>query len=752
MRTRKLCLLQGLFCGFILAFGAISPSACAQTTAPNEWTWVGGSNTVTNGGIQPAVYGKPSIFAAGNIPGGRAGATSRIDSNGKLWLFGGNSTAASGIGGELNDLWEFDPVLNDWAWMGGSNATNQSGIYGTLGTPAKNNLPGGRSYAMAWVDSAGSFWLFGGNGYDANGNSGTLNDLWKFNPLTSEWAWMGGSSAMSCVSDPYGPTVCGQAGVYGTLGTPAAGNVPAGRYSAAGWTDKNGDFWLFGGCNDIYCASSLNDLWKFDPATNEWAWIGGNSAIDQLGVYGTLGTPAAGNSPGSRYSAVTWTDGSGHLWLYGGEGYDSIDNVVYLNDLWEFNPSTDVWAWMGGSSTVGPDAVRGAVFGTLGAPDSGNNPGSRSNAIGWTDSGGNFWLLGGEFDIYSNPASVYNFQEYNDVWEFNSYAGEWVWMGGTDSTACVVEFLCSHPVVYGALNTPAIGNFPGYREGADSWVDRSGNFWLFGGKGFDALGDIGILNDMWVYQPVSATFPAAAPTFSISAGTYTTTQSVAISDATAGTTIYYTTDGTTPNTSSTLYSGPITISSTQTVEAVATASGYSTSAVASATYTIPPDFSVASTPASSSVTAGQYGTTSISVTPANGFNSTVSFSCSGLPAGATCIFSPSTVTPSGSAASTTLSISTTTSMAAIHRHAGPLFPIGALAALACCMGWKRCRLVQPLGLIVVCAIAFGLLNGCGGGGSSTGGPVTPQSATYTITVNATSGLLQHSTTFALTVN
>ena len=80
--------------------------------------------------------------------------------------------------------------------------------------------------------------------------------------------------------------------------------------------------------------------------------------------------------------------------------------------------------------------------------------------------------------------------------------------------------------------------------------------------------------------------PAAAPTFSPGTGTYDADQTVTISDTTTGAAIYYTTNGSTPTTSSTQYSGSIPVSSTETIEAIATASGYTTSAVSTATYTL----------------------------------------------------------------------------------------------------------------------------------------------------------------------
>jgi hypothetical protein len=80
--------------------------------------------------------------------------------------------------------------------------------------------------------------------------------------------------------------------------------------------------------------------------------------------------------------------------------------------------------------------------------------------------------------------------------------------------------------------------------------------------------------------------PAATPTFSVAGGVYTSPQSVTLACSTASSTIYYTTNATTPTTASSVYSSAIAVSSTETIEAICAAAGYSNSAVASATYTI----------------------------------------------------------------------------------------------------------------------------------------------------------------------
>jgi hypothetical protein len=89
--------------------------------------------------------------------------------------------------------------------------------------------------------------------------------------------------------------------------------------------------------------------------------------------------------------------------------------------------------------------------------------------------------------------------------------------------------------------------------------------------------------------PITVTVSSAAlapPVFSLAAGSYTAAQTVGLSAANTGAAIYYTTNGSTPTTGSTSYSGAIQVSSTETIQAIAVASGYVNSPVASATYTI----------------------------------------------------------------------------------------------------------------------------------------------------------------------
>ena len=70
--------------------------------------------------------------------------------------------------GNLNDLWKWNGTY--WTWMSGRSVINQPGNYGTLGVPSLSNIPGGRYSSVGWTALDGSFWLFGGTGFDSSGS------------------------------------------------------------------------------------------------------------------------------------------------------------------------------------------------------------------------------------------------------------------------------------------------------------------------------------------------------------------------------------------------------------------------------------------------------------------------------------------------------------------------------------------------------------------------------------------------------
>ena len=244
----------------------------------------------------------------------------------------------------------------------------------------------------------------------------------------------------------------------------------------------------------------------------------------------------------------------------------------------------------------------------------------------------------------------------------------------------------------------------------------------------------------------------ATPAFQPPAGTYSSAQAVTISDTTAGATIYYTTDGSMPTASSTTYTGPITVSTTETLQAIASAAGDTSSAVAAAAYMITvPTFTLSASPATLTANSGSQGTTMLTVTPQNGFASPVTFACSGLPSGTQCSFSPSTVTPSGAPATTQLTISASATASTVPGKSTSFFPLTTLALTIGLFGWGTRRGWAKGFAMAIAFVGLGLLFGCGGGSRSiTGQIVAPTMATVTVT--ATSGTLMTTTTIALTVN
>ena len=449
--------------------------------ASNQWTRVRG-DTVTGTSVLPTpppippVWGSKGVPAGANTPGGRRYGTTWTDPSGSLWLYGGQGSRY------FNDLWKYQPAQNGWTWISGDSLNNVAPKYGTQNMPSDTTTPGSRMYANSWTAADGTLWLFGGMA----SATGKMNDIWKFSPVDNKWTWIRGG--------------INQSGVYtsGASNNPAV-LTPGARVEPASAKDGNGDFWVYGGQGNAVAGGifqgygsqgKLNDLWKFSPGTGNWTFLKGNSTTQSNnaswpGEYGTKGVPAATNLPSGRSSAASCIDGNGNLWLFGGitdiEPGTGPLYETYLNDLWKYTPSTNMWTWMSGDNTFKAPGN----YGTLGVPSPTNKPGYRKRAVMWSDGGGNIYLFGGNMDTLTQY--IYPPRYLNDLWKYTISTGLWTWLGGSDKF--------NWPGTYGTLGVPATTNQPGGRDGSYYWTDNGNNLWVYGGYGNPVNGQR-YLNDM----------------------------------------------------------------------------------------------------------------------------------------------------------------------------------------------------------------------------------------------------------------
>lgn len=353
------------------AFGGYNPST--YTGSAGTWTNYGGYGAFDTAGV----------YTGTPVPGARVNAVTWTDASGNFWLFGGygyDGATPTPTLGFLNDLWKYNPTTKTWTFVSGGNTNlaNQKGVYGTQGTAASTNMPGGRQEAVGWADANGNLWLFGGEGEDSAGTAnGILNDLWMYNIANNEWTWVTGSNMANQTGDYEAQAAVGPvnttaaAGTCGlVVGSPSlscsavstSGAGPGSRWGAMGWIDAGGTLWLFGGWGLDATATNgngaLNDLWTYTPNATPgqpgtWVWVKGSNTGSQNGVYGDeLRAYKTYEiwTPGGRSNSTHWvqnvTFGSyqfQQLWLFGGEGYDSTSTTGngYLNDTWRYLPYQD---------------------------------------------------------------------------------------------------------------------------------------------------------------------------------------------------------------------------------------------------------------------------------------------------------------------------------------------------------------------------------------------------------------------------
>lgn len=178
---------------------------------------------------------------------------------------------------------------------------------------------------------------------------------------------------------------------------------PGGRYAGATWS-LGDSLYLFGGYGhgeqNTASHGEMNDLWMFSISGSVWTWLGGSKERKAASTLGTLGSPSATAWPGARQKVATWQVGT-RFYMYGGDG---PNGTAPLADLWLFDPSSRLWAWLGGGQGASP-----ANYGLMGVYAPTNSPGSRRGAVrGQDPSSGALFLYGGLAGDYNNS--------YGDMW------------------------------------------------------------------------------------------------------------------------------------------------------------------------------------------------------------------------------------------------------------------------------------------------------------------------------------------------
>jgi N-acetylneuraminic acid mutarotase len=258
------------------------------------------------------------------------------------------------------------------------------------------------------------------------------------------------------------------------MGTP--GGEPGARENSGFVAQGNNIVWMFGGAGNTENATGvwMNDLWSFNMTTAQWTWVSGNPVGngEYRPIFGTQGTPAPANLPGSMASMSLWVDNAANIFVYGGEGYDATQSFGDMSDLWKFDGTN--WTWVTGPGVRNVQASYGAAA----------MPGGRIDAATWIDTSHNLWLFGGlaESGVFGN-----------DMWMFDGTS--WTWMGGGKITS-TAQF-----GNYGTQNKVSASNQPGARYSSATWRDSTGNLWLFGGWGLAATQSSNLLSDMWMYVP-----------------------------------------------------------------------------------------------------------------------------------------------------------------------------------------------------------------------------------------------------------
>jgi hypothetical protein len=410
------------------------------------------------------------------------------------------------------------------------------------------NYPGGfaNSGSQIWLEAAAKL---SGSSIQLTANSGgAANNVWYKTPVNVEAFTTTFTWTVTC---PTSPTRCGDGMGFMIISDPNA--TPAG-FTYSGDSGAQFSWSRCGGTGTIQCPSIDSVLVKFDLYNNETSAEGNFTGFYSGGAY-----PQAPNNPQYDMASSGINMQSGHLMrgtlTYNGtvlteKVTDTVTGATYTKNYTANIPSLVA----GNTAYVGFGGGTGAATATQNLESWTYTVESSGKAVSPTIS-----PAGG---TYSAPQSVRLSSE-------------------SSGTA----------ICYNTTGSPAPNGSNGCASGTlyTGPVSVSSNETLYAVAGGSGYGNSPVATGDFVIQ-ASASAQAAPPTFSPAGGAYSASQSVKLTSASPGSTICYSTTGSPKSngsngcTSGTPYTGPVTISSSEALYALAGGTGYNDSSVASANY------------------------------------------------------------------------------------------------------------------------------------------------------------------------
>ncbi|MDB5281230.1 MAG: Kelch repeat type 2-containing protein [Bacteroidota bacterium] len=447
-----------------------------------QWVWMKGDSTTRSAGN----YGTVGVPSPSNEPPARFSPAFWTDTAGNFWMYGGTEYDTSNVPVDFWDLWKFDPLTTMWTWMNGPQVnihdpripvagTSGHGYYDRYSSIAANkgvysiqNFPGSIGNGVpTWVTSDNHLWFYGGQLYDTTAYQ---TNLWQYDPISNQWAWMGNFAQFN----------------YGVKGAGDTTTSPGRRWGGnSSWVNAGRELWLFS-CLGFNGAGS-SDMWKYDGTTGIWTWMSGSATPYDTGVYGIKGIPSINNYPWNRNNNFFWKDGASNFWMAGGL---NINNAP-LQDVWKFNPQTLEWTWSGGQKS--PDhEINMPPTGALCDSSYLNRDGDRFwNRTVWKVCDDLILNYGGA----TNPGVPY-YNCLNDVWGYLPSIDQWIKLADEPNTGY------KH---YGTKGVANSANYPSARHSSVGFVDKQGGLWMFGGENQYYAS----FNDLWKFTIDTACLPVA---------------------------------------------------------------------------------------------------------------------------------------------------------------------------------------------------------------------------------------------------